>query len=242
MVLIDLLNQSFKYWISADWYIALLMSFIVNFLTYIVFSCLITSITKYLYERNHGEYLNNKSLYTNQIKHEISYGILACLIFSFTSLITRVLFHNIWPNSLSSLIVQLILFTVYYESYSYFVHRFLHLRLIRCVHSVHHKSIRVTPWSAYSVHPLEAVLISVSAPIFMAFIPVSLSVILTFHLAGMMFTIVIHSNFKLFRTMKISKIVNIYTTSHMYHHKKWEVNFGFICPIWDMIFKTNSKG
>jgi len=240
MILVDVTNI-FKYWISTDWYIALFMSFIINSTIYVFTANTLSIITRKLSSANLvGAYIDTRELKKGQIKNEIYYGIFACFIFSITSLLTRNLFNNIWPETVLSFAAQLIVFSIFYESYSYFVHRLLHIRLFSKAHSVHHSSIRVTPWSAYSVHPIEALFIGASAPLFMLLFPMSLSVILALHIFGMVFTMLIHSNFMVNESIMFSSTINNYTTAHALHHQKGVVNFGFINSFWDKVFKTNS--
>jgi len=239
MILLDLVTKSFQFWVSTNWFVAFLMSLAVNLFTYFSVAYFLYFITSYLTRRGAGGFLDQRPLYEGQIRNEIKYSIAACVLFSIASLLTRFLYNSIWPESVLSLVIQLLAFTVFYESYSYFVHRLLHLKIFRSVHFIHHRSVRVTPWSAYCVHPVEAAFIAFSAPIFMVLFPMSLSVILTFHIIGMAFTMLIHSNFSLNRTNVISKLVNTYTSGHALHHHKGSVNYGFVSPLWDMLFKTN---
>ncbi len=217
------------------------MSLAVNLLTYFSVAYFLYFVTSYWVKSGAGDYLDQRPLYRGQIGNEIKFSLWACALFSIASLITRYLYNSIWPESILSLVIQLLAFTLFYESYSYFVHRLLHLDIFRSVHFVHHKSVRVTPFSAYCVHPVEAAFIGFSAPIFMLIFPMSLCVVLTFHVAGMAFTMLIHSNFKFSRPNVFSWMVNTYTTGHAMHHRKGSVNYGFVSPLWDMLFKTNSK-
>ncbi len=240
MNFIDVTNI-FKYWITADWYIALLMSFIINSTIYALTASSFSFITEKLSSANLvGAYIDTRKLKDAQIKKEIFYGVFACFIFSITSLLIRSLSNNIWPETALNFAVQLIVFPLFYESYSYFVHRLLHIRLFRKIHSIHHSSVRVTPWSAYSVHPIEALFIGVSAPLFMFLFPMSLSVVLTLHIFGMVFTILLHSNFAINESLVLSSKINNYTNGHVLHHQKSLVNFGFVNSFWDKVFKTNS--
>lgn len=75
--------------------------------------------------------------------------------------------------------------------------RLLHLKDFRSVHYIHHRSVPVSPWSEYCVHPMEAAFIGFSAPIFRYLFPMSLGVVLTFHVMGMAFTMLIHQIFRL---------------------------------------------
>ena len=134
--------------------------------------------------------------------------------------------------------IEVLVFTIFYETYSYFVHRILHTRQFRNPHSVHHYSVRTTPWSAYSVHPVEALLIGMSAPLFMLIFPVHLSVIFAFHILGVTFTMLIHSNLQLNSRIVFSRLFNRYTRYHSAHHSIGNVNFGFVHSLWDSYFKT----
>ena len=242
MITINVTNI-FNYWISADWYIALLMSFIINSTIYVLTASTFSIITRKLSSANLiGTYIDTRKLREGQVKKEMSYGVFACFIFSLTSLLTRSLFNNIWPETVLNFAVQLIVFSLFYESYSYFVHRLLHIRLFSKAHSVHHSSMKVTPWSAYSVHPIEALFIGASAPLFMFLFPMSLSVILALHIFGMVFTMLLHSNFMVNNSLMFSSTINNYTTGHVLHHQKGVVNFGFVNSFWDKVFKTNSLG
>src|SRR5690606_31004983 len=117
---------------------------------------------------------DSRPLKKDQKKLEISNGLTACVIFAVGSLVTRELFSSVWPETLIAFVAQVAAFSIFYEVYSYFVHRLLHGRLSVKMHGVHHGSVRVTPWSAYSVHPVEAVFIGLSAPLYMALFPWSL--------------------------------------------------------------------
>jgi lathosterol oxidase len=119
-----------------------------------------------------------------------------------------------------------------------FVHRLLHMGPFAKVHGVHHRSVRVTPWSAYSVHPVEAIFIGMSAPIFMSMFSLSLGVALVLHISGMMFTILIHLNYQLPTKNTLLKKITDYPAYHLKHHITGKSNFGFVNSFWDRCFKT----
>jgi Delta7-sterol 5-desaturase len=236
---LSFLTGLFQYWIASEWYIALFMAFGVNCLVYFFVAFVISIVTsKLTYNQQVGHYILDKRINPVQVKTEMQFGVCACFVFAITSLITRFLFVNIWPDSVINVLVQILAFSLFYETYSYFIHRIMHGGLLRRAHAIHHQSIAVTPWSAYSVHPVEAFFIGVSAPIFMTMFPMSLSVILILHILGMMFTMLIHSNFVLNDSIIFSRQFNRYTIGHALHHQKGIVNFGFINSFWDRVCKT----
>jgi len=189
------INQLFQFWANSHWIIAFIMSCVVNILVYVFTATILNKVITYIVQaRQHGEYIDSRSLKENQVRVEVKNGIVACAIFAIGSLASRELFADFLPSSILNLFFQIIGFVIFYESYSYLVHRIMHLKFLSKYHYVHHKSVRVTPWSAYSVHPVEAFFISISAPLFMLLLPLSLSVALTLHIFGMMFTILLHCN------------------------------------------------
>ncbi len=229
----------FEFWIQTSWYIDFLMSLTTNLVVYLSFAYLITCISDQITKNKRlAHYIDERPLKQGQIVNEIKNGILACIMFALVSLWARELFVGFLPKSLSQLIIEILIFTLFYEIYSYFVHRLLHIKAFRKLHFVHHYSVRTTPWSAYSVHPIEALLIGLSAPVFMLIFPVHLSVIFGFHILGVVFTLVLHSNIKLNDSNIICLVFNQYTQAHAAHHSIGNVNFGFVNSFLDHCFKT----
>jgi len=162
----------FEFWIQTKWYIAFVMSLITNLVVYFVAAYLIYYLSKKITQHNRlGKYIDDRPLKKGQKVNEIKNGILACAMFSLVSLLARELFVGVIPLSITQLLIEVLVFTLFYETYSYFVHRLLHTKQFRKPHSVHHYSVRTTPWSAYSVHPIEALLIGMECTAFYVDIP-----------------------------------------------------------------------
>jgi len=238
----NIINDLIQYWLDATWYIALLLSILVNISIFMITASFLEKIIQVLiYDYNVGSYINNKPLKPNQKKHEIKNGIVACIIFALGSLLIRLLYQEIWPTSFIDLCIQVLVFTVYYESYSYLIHRILHSKYLIKFHAIHHRSLRVTSWTAYSVHPIEAAFIGLSVPLYMFFLPLNLGTSLVFHVFGMMFTIIIHSNYKVHSSNTLLRNISNYPLFHSKHHSSRNVNFGFIHGFWDKLFKTINR-
>jgi len=228
-----------EFWTTTHWFIAFAIACLVNIAVYIVTAkCLDSLISYVVSSRAIGTFIDDRELKPKQKTIEMRYGIVACCIFALGSIFSRILFEGIWPETFTSLLIQVASFIVFYETYSYFVHRLLHTKRLAQYHSVHHSSVRVTPWSAYSVHPIEAIFIGFSAPVFMLLFPLSLSVALTLHILGMMFTILLHSNYSHTSSSALIKLPFSYAEYHSKHHLYGGVNFGFTHRFWDWAFKT----
>ena len=75
---LNLITSTFQYWITTDWYIALLMSFGVNCAVYAFTAFLINSITYRLNSKKQiGRFIDDEALKPNQVRTEIKYGVVA---------------------------------------------------------------------------------------------------------------------------------------------------------------------
>ena len=128
-----------------------------------------------------------------------------------------------------------------HDFYFYWTHRSLHIKFIfKYVHVPHHKSTEVSAWSAFSFHPIEA-LIQIGIVVLLAlFIPMHISVLIAFSILLFLISVYGHCGYEL----RINKWegFNIFNTSfhHYQHHKEVHYNFGIYLNIWDRLFHTGS--
>lgn len=233
-----IIDELLRYWLSAHWTIALAIACFSNTVAYLVSAYTLEKLSHLLLDRQAAQWLDNRATRAAQRRHEIRYGIVACGIFAVLSLFTREVYSTVWPGSLTALVLQVAAFIIFYETYSYFIHRLLHTRQLIRIHAVHHRSTRTTPWSAYSVHPIEAGFIGISAPLFMLLVPMSIGVAFILHFSGMFFTIFIHSNLALRETNAATRLANTLPRQHALHHQVGNKNFGFVNSVWDGLFNT----
>lgn len=191
-----------------------------------------------------GQPLDQRPTQPGQLRREIRTGLVACLILGLASLSYRWLCVGIWPTSWLQAALQISSFVVFNNIYSYATHRLLHTRALSRVHRVHHLSVRVTPYSSYSVHPIEAIIIAGTLPLFMLPIPLGVGTALVLHAVGMVYTTCIHCNYDLMPSLSdrhwFKKLIN-HPTYHRFHHTLGNVNYGFTNRLLDLLFKT-SKG
>jgi Delta7-sterol 5-desaturase len=233
------IESLFRFWIESNILIAFSMSAASNLLTlfctaYILERLISILITKYKI----GSYIDNNSLKSDQKIIEMKNGILACIVLALCSLISRELFDQLWPNTWIDFLIEVIVFIIFYECYSYFAHRILHSSYLSKFHATHHWSVRVTPWTAYSVHPLEATVIGLSAPLFMMLFSFSLGTALILHISGMIFTMTLHSNFRFNIKTTPLDILSHYASYHATHHSRGNIHFGFVNSFLDRLFRS----
>lgn len=235
-------NELLSYWLRAPWAIALVMAICVHMTIYFAGAGLGSYFTSNLWPRLHlGQTIDTHPPRPKQVMGEIRNGIVACLIFGVISLSYRALCAGLWPASGLVGLLQAAAFVVFNNVYSYATHRMLHSRRLIRIHRVHHHSVRVTPWSGYSVHPVEAVIIGATLPLFMLVVPLGIGTAFLLHALGMLFTTCIHCNYDLMPNRPdgnwIKRLVDD-PGYHRLHHTRGNVNYGFTSRAMDRLFRT----
>lgn len=232
-------------WLQASLPVALLVAIGVHCLIYLLGGGIGIWLTeKLMPSLGIGRPLDQRPAKPGQLQREIRNGLIACLVLGLASLSYRWLCAGIWPESWLQAAFQVGSFVVFNNIYSYATHRLLHTRALSRFHRVHHLSVRVTPYSSYSVHPIEAMIIAGTLPLFMLLIPLGVGTALVLHAVGMVYTTCIHCNYDLMPSLGdhhwFKKLIN-HPTYHRFHHTQGNVNYGFTNRLLDLLFKT-SKG
>jgi Delta7-sterol 5-desaturase len=138
-------------------------------------------------------------------------------------------------------LIWLLAVPIFSSAHFYFVHRLLHWPpLYARVHSLHHRSINVGPWSGLSMHPVESVLYA--SAVLIHFVVPSHPVIFLVHLyikmIGPAFS---HAGFEgLLAGDK--RVMNAGDFHHQLHHKFFECNYGTAETPWDRWFGSFHDG
>jgi len=138
------------------------------------------------------------------------------------------------------LVISFLLALAINDVYFYFSHRLMHWRpLFRRVHYIHHQSHAPNPWSAFSFHPIEAVLQIAVIPIVALVLPIHAYVLVGFSAFMLLVSVYGHCGYEL-RANKPT-MFNVFNNSihHNQHHQYVKYNYGLYLNIWDRLFKTN---
>lgn len=195
---------------------------------------------------NIGSLIDNRPLPHRQLRREISRSLVACLIYAVPTLLYLHYSDDLWPNSLLQAAWQIGGFLVLNDFCAYWTHRLLHTRGFSKYHSAHHQSKRVTPWSALSMHPFEALLAQIPYFIFLgalwgANLPMGIGTLL-----GLQFILMIgqansHSNYNPLATLDGWPLLKRQTLFHQRHHQFGRDNYGYMGPHWDHAFGTADR-
>lgn len=195
--------------------------------------------------------INQHNYKSSQLRTEMKWSVISSVIFSITGALTVLLWQkgftkvytNISDYGWWYLPVSLLIYMLIQETYYYWIHRWMHRPAVfRIVHKVHHDSKIASPFTAFSFHPIEALLQAVFIPVLLVLIPIHLYVIIIL-LTIMSFSSVInHLDIEIYPAGSLNKFSKwvIGATHHSQHHKRFKYNFGLYFTFWDRIKKTES--
>jgi len=193
----------------------------------------------FLREKAHaGRVLDERPLFPSQLKSELLRGSLNCGVIA----VVTVLCLELSDKPMSSgpmLAVELLGLIALYEVTFYFLHRLLHTKPLHAIHGVHHKSVRTTPWSGLSVHPVEALFIEAPILLFVLLAPVSVAALVVFQVLLHYFSAVGHGNYDPFARLPGFGWLKSYTRMHQLHHAHGTVNYSTFSPLMDRAFRTH---
>jgi Delta7-sterol 5-desaturase len=191
-----------------------------------------------------GAVVDRRPLRDGQIGREIRRSLFSILVFGVYGLVTlvawrsgivRVDFEPSWIKLAGGVAFLL----VWNEVHFYCIHRMLHTPwLYRHAHRIHHESLVPTPFSTYSFHWLEAVLLGSVMILPMLFYTFSAGALLALPLISIVLNCVGHCNYNVFANHP-----SIYSASlnHSAHHQRVAGNYGFYLPFLDRWAKTTVR-
>jgi Delta7-sterol 5-desaturase len=226
--------------------------FLVVFLRYAVFAGIAYAIF-YGWQRSNWWRIKIQQKYpkTIEIQQEIFHSMTTAAIFASMSLgvyfLRQMGFGSLYFN-VSDYGWGYYFFTVAFvillhDTYFYWTHRLMHHpRLFRIFHRVHHQSHNPTPFSAFSFHPLEAIVEFGIVPFIALFMPLHVTALLLFTVWSMLFNVMGHSGYEIFPSgftrHPILKWLNT-STHHNLHHSRSGANFSLYFNFWDRLMGTN---
>lgn len=209
---------------------------------YVAFGCANWLLTrKLLPALGIGIQLDPRPLGAGQLKREFELSVLSILIFGLGMVFPWGFLQLGWAQlavapSLAQTLLEILVLIVWNEIHFYINHRLLHTRWLRQFHLPHHKSVVTTPWSAYSFHPVEAVMLGNVILLPMLLHDFSVYALFSVPLFSLLFNTIGHSNFDF--NPRSPRVIFNGARRHHLHHACFHGNYGFMFPFMDWIFKT----
>ena len=130
---------------------------------------------------------------------------------------------------------------VWHDTYFYWTHRLMHWGPIyRVVHRVHHLSKHPTPFTAFSFHPLEALIEGAAISVLTFILPLHVGVTAIFTLFSLAFNVYGHLGIRVVPHRGFWKYFNS-PESHGAHHERFRGNYSLYTNFWDRVMGTELK-
>lgn len=202
-------------------------------------------------EQLHKFKINKEFPEYQMIKQEIYWGLLNNINFFILGVALYFLYQNDmlkiytdineygWAYAIGIIPVLLVLHDAYFFWSHYLMHRPWFRKYSH--HHVHHMFHNVTPWAAFSVHPVEGFIEILVRPLILMLIPLHPYTIGVFAIITFTLNIIGHSGYEFFpknyATSEFTKIKSC-ATFHYQHHKNGNYNFGLFLNVWDRLMGT----
>lgn len=184
-----------------------------------------------------GHRIDPKPLRAGQILDELSLSSLSILIFGVGVVLPWLFLRLGWSHLASApgplrIAAEAFVLLVWNDIHFYANHRLLHTRWLRRFHAQHHRSLVTTPFSTYSFHPLEAVLLGNVILLPMLVHDFSFAALLSLPVASLLLNNLGHSNYD-FRPSAGHEHWLSASRRHHLHHSRYHGNYGFLFNFMD---------
>lgn len=143
-----------------------------------------------------------------------------------------------WPM----IVVTFMALMVLNDAWFYFWHRLLHHpMLFRHVHAVHHRSVDVNPFSSYSFHWFEGMILGGWVVPVILLVPIYLPMLGVLQVIGLANNVMSHLGYEFLPRwllrVPLLRWINT-STFHNLHHTSFNGNYGLMFRFWDRLLGT----
>ena len=191
---------------------------------------------------NRFKSFQEKSFRPGQIRTEISRSMVSIFMFAILSIWMRwalkvSIYRFDFDFDLKIFGLELLALFFWNEIYFYIFHRLFHLKAFYKLHAYHHYSTVPSPFSAYSFHWTEGIVLGAVMPVALFLHDFQVYSILLLPVMSIFMNVLGHSNVDFFPEKGINSILS-FSKRHSQHHKNPHKNFGFFLPTLDKLMGT----
>ncbi|AOB24858.1 MULTISPECIES: sterol desaturase family protein [Bordetella] len=189
-----------------------------------------------------GRPLDPRPLGPGQLRREFLQSGLSVLIFGLGMVFPWGLVQLGWARLDDNagpwrIAAEILALVIWNDVHFWINHRLLHTRLLRRFHLPHHRSVVTTPFSTYSFHPIEALMLGNVILLPMVVHDFSFWSLLSVPLFSLFFNCVGHANYDFFPGVSYAHWFAASRRHHL-HHACYQGNFGFQFTFMDRLFGT----
>jgi lathosterol oxidase len=186
--------------------------------------------TVWLIARRINRPIELRPLGARQIRTEILNSLRSILLFGLGMSFAWLAYQSGWVGldsraGVLQILLEMLLLVFWNDLYTYAIHRFLHVKLKK-THVTHHKSVTATPFTAYSMSSLEALLLGAVLPTAMLLHDFSPAALIFLPLWSILINTLSHSNCDFFPHADEGSLLG-FIRHHQTHHSRYHDNFGF---------------
>jgi Delta7-sterol 5-desaturase len=185
--------------------------------------------------------IETRPIVARQIRTELLQSFRSILLFGFGMMLPWLMLrYGISQVKLDAnavvILLELAVLALWNDVHFYFTHRLLHSKL-KSAHLTHHKSVTATPFTAYSMSIIEAILLGSVMPLAMLVHHFSLISLLLLPIWSISINALAHSNCNLFNTASDHSLLSL-VRHHQSHHSRYHGNYSFLFTQLDRWFGT----
>lgn len=231
--------------------------FILFAVVYVLVSVFVSCWAFLQSRKNKSKILRQGQILPQQRLAEIRQAIWVCLVYALSAYLISHLTWAGWYSStmggwanwdLRELLFLPILLLVY-DAYTYWTHRALHTKYLFAFHLEHHLSVETTPWSAFRLTGVEAVIIVGFFHLVAWLTPLHSYTLLSLYLVIMTLAAIAHAGVELYgaptkkKSVRQKYLSNCWNSVafHDQHHRSPQTNFSAYFSFWDTLCKTRHQ-
>ncbi|MBC7756743.1 MAG: sterol desaturase family protein [Bdellovibrio sp.] len=185
--------------------------------------------------------IETRPVSANQIFTEVVQSLRSILLFGVGMMVPWLMLrYNISQIKIEAsavtIALEFMVLVLWNDVHFYAVHRLLHSKL-KWAHLAHHKSVTATPFTAYSMGIIEALLLGSVMPLAMLVHHFSLISLALLPIWSIGINALAHSNCNLFSSVSEHSILSL-VRHHQSHHSRYSGNFSFLFNQLDRWFGT----
>lgn len=189
-----------------------------------------------------GKLLDARPIDKKQYQREIGLSLVTVAIFGLGVIFPWGLLHLGWAHlaenpSLIQILIEIVILFFWNELHFYINHRLLHTSWLRGFHKTHHQSMTTTPWTTYSFHPVESMMLGSVLILPMLVHDFSVEALFSVPVFSFVINQIGHANYDWFPESQFFLLQG--ARRHQQHHEKIHGNFGFALHYFDKLLKTD---
>lgn len=191
-----------------------------------------------------GRVLDTRPLKPDQLQREWRQSLHSVLIFGIGMVVPWGLLQLGWAQLASTasagrIALEIVVLMLWNDVHFWLNHRLLHTRALARFHTDHHRSYVTTPWSTYSFHPIEALMLGNIILLPMVLYDFHFWSLAAVPVLSLGLNAIGHSNYDFFP--QVSDIHPLAASRrHHLHHARPKGNYGFALAFMDRWMRTQA--